>query len=106
MFLQELLDRQRHEYVCREQTLLWKNSETDEYRIYTSVILETFGFNRFDYSAFNHGHLPTQHNIDVIVYTCQMKEKKTSIGRNTFLLDSFIWYPEYTKWKTTFRNVF
>jgi hypothetical protein len=107
MFLKELLAKDRHEYVCRELTLLWKDAETDEYKFYTSVILETYGWNRFDYSAFNHGQLPPpQHEMDVIVYTSQMKEKKTYTRHNTFLLDYSIWYPEYNKRKTKFRHVF
>ena len=105
MFLKELLGQEKKEYVFREQTIIWKN-ERNEYIFYISVILETHGWNRFDYSAFDYGDIPFNRDIDVMVYSLQMKEKKIILDENKYLLDDLIWYPEYKKYKTKFSNAF
>lgn len=53
MFLKELSARKKKEYYYRERTIIWKDAEVGEYRLYVSVILETKGRNRFDYESFH-----------------------------------------------------
>ena len=107
MFLQQLKEKEKKEYYFREQTLLWKDDMNNEYKMYVSVILETNGYNRFDYSTFNYGLLPTDQNINVIQYISRMTPKKTYIQHNKYIQDDDIWniiyYPPYT---TKLKNVF
>jgi len=71
------------------------------------VILETQGWNRFDYPAFNYGSLPENQEAEVTVYQCRMREKETpSSTPGTYILDYSIWNPEYKKYKTRLKNVF
>lgn len=103
MFIPKLIKK---DYVYREQTVIWKHPETNEYKFYYSIILETHGFNRFDYSAFNYGDLPFQNDVNVTVYRLQMKEKQIRLNHNTYLLDDSIWNPVYKKYITQFSKVF
>jgi hypothetical protein len=104
-YLQELLNQEKKEYVFRELTVIWKDDITNEYELYTSVILETYGWNRFDYCAFNYCNLP-KNDLDVVVNILQMKEKQDWINEKTFLLDYSIWNPTFKRYKTKFLKVF
>jgi hypothetical protein len=105
MFLKELSEREPKEYVFREQTVVWKDTNSNDYKLYTSVILETHGWNRFDYAAFNYGDLP-ENNPNVVVHILQMKEKATYIAENTYILDYDTWNTVYKNYKMKFSNVF
>lgn len=105
MVLKELSTKEKDTYVFKEQTITWKDPSTNEYKYYVSVILETHGWNRFDYSAFDYGHLPEK-DIDVILQTIEMKEKKTFIKDNQYILDYSIWNPEYKKCKMKLSQAF
>ena len=74
--------------------------------MYVSVILERNGWNRFDYSAFDYGYLPKNQTTDVMVYRCEMNEKKHMITDNSYLLDPSIWYPHYSMHKSKLHDVF
>lgn len=102
MFIEELL--KKREYVFREKTVIWKKK--GEYKLYYSIILETNGWNRFDYSAFHYGECPNRQDEDVIVYNLEMKPKQIQLGQHKYIIDSSIWNSQYRKYQTQFSNVF
>jgi len=104
--LEELCTIKKSEYVFREKTIIWKDINNNEYKFYISVILETYGWNRFDYSAFDYGDLPINKDIEVIVYTCTMKSKKFMIQQNKFIIDPLVYYPQYDVLKIKLKDVF
>lgn len=109
MFLEELKtvvkDKQDiDDYHFREQTIVWKDPNDHEYELYTSVILERYGNDRFDYAAFNYGTLPDHehwNSTKAIIHQCRMKPLETPIDIKTFLIDYTIFSPEYTTFTTT-----
>jgi hypothetical protein len=105
-FIKELRNRGSKEYYFREQTLLWKDTIKNEYIYYTSVILETCGYNRFDYSAFDYGFLPENQDTNVILYICEMKIRKIPLDNKTYIEDPSIWDPAYKIFRSTVRSAF
>lgn len=102
----ELLGKEKREYVFREQTMVWKDDITDEYHLYTTVILESGGgWNRFDYPAFNHGSLPEK-DMNVIVHRLKMRAKKIYVETDKYILDEDMWDPEYRQYKTIVSRAF
>jgi hypothetical protein len=107
MFLQQLKEKKKKEYIFREQTLIWKDVINNEYKFYVSVILETYGqHNRFDYSAFNYGLLSKDQDINVIINICRMIPKETQIQQNRYIIDYDIWNSVYNTYKMKLKNVF
>jgi hypothetical protein len=109
IFLGELKSMTHQEYYFREQTVIWKNPINLEYEYYISVILEKDGYNRFDYAAFNYGSLPGHQDwgsTAVTVYSCRMKPLETPLDSHSYLVDDTNFHPEYTTYKSYWKNVF
>ena len=106
MFLKELSEREKKEYNYRERTIIWKDTDTGEYKFYVCVILETSGWNRFDYDSFHYGSLPTRNDTDVVVQDIVMKENKIPLRENVYLLDHHNWKPHYTRFIEKLSDAF
>lgn len=63
---------------------------------YVSVILETHGFLRFDYAAFNYGRLPDYEDwvrTTAMVHRCTMKPREIRLDAKTCLVDETSFSP-------------
>lgn len=103
-FAEELKQKPKKEWYFREQTIVWKNPENGEFALYVSVILETHGFNRFDYAAFNYGHLPNYDDwarTTAIIHRCAMEPRRIRFDAETYLVDETSFSPA---WKTYYTR--
>lgn len=103
-YLTELLDRPHRPYIFREQSVVWMDGQCCRY--YTTTILETAGWNRFDYSTFDHGELPSDRDTDVMVYVLEMHERRIPIAPDRFVIDETAWNPVHRIYRTRFSHAF